>query len=141
MKSDPIKKDARHSRRKRLRLNRTCIVCGLSDPASLVITKRSLIEQHHLVGRVNEADLTVPLCRNHHAQLTAKYTDEGISMKPPETILHRLEVIARAIGVFFIYLGHHFKDWADSLAELIKGLDKTYPTWRAMPEAKPNDRK
>jgi hypothetical protein len=139
--NNPIGNDARGARRKRLILNRACIICGLSDPASLVITKRSLIEEHHLVGRVNESDLTVPLCRNHHAQLTAKYANDGISMNPPETMLHRLETVARTIGVVFEYLGHHFKDWADALARLIRGLDEKHPTWRTMPEAKPNERK
>ena len=40
------------------------MLCGESSPEALLVVERSLLEQHHVLGKVNAPELTVPLCHS-----------------------------------------------------------------------------
>jgi hypothetical protein len=121
-----------------------CLACGISEVHQLVPTGAKklnrkglrLLEQHHLVGKANHAKLAITLCRNHHAELTARNMDCGVSMKTPETILHMFIAIARGIAVFLRFWWEALEAWADSASKLLTALDDRCPVWRTLPEAK-----
>jgi|HubBroStandDraft_6_1064221.scaffolds.fasta_scaffold01398_6 hypothetical protein len=65
-----------------------CIICG--EPALKTVTAkfaethgipRSLIEQHHIVGKQRNSQLLVPLCLTHHWKVTVGLLQENISMR------------------------------------------------------------
>ena len=70
---------------------RVCFICGYEDPIALVAMRaadcqkssslRTLLEDHHVAGRRNDPKLTIPLCRNCHAELTEDLRCEDVSMK------------------------------------------------------------
>jgi len=146
MEEDPIKNDARRESRKRALPQSTCLFCGISDLPVLVVTAATqlnrkglkLLQKHHLFDRANDRDFTITLCLNHHAELTAKNLDDGVSTKKPETVLHQVIAIARALGVFFVDLGNRIVRLADWLMQLLGALDEKFPAWRSMREAKPH---
>lgn len=62
-----------------------CSVCGVTDPVMIVTGKtRTVIEQHHVAGRTAVPAVTVPLCRNHHAEQTERLRVLGVPMVYPE---------------------------------------------------------
>ena len=133
---DPIHDDARRtSRAKKLGPNAVCVRCGEPQWETLVPGNRSLLEAHHLVGRVNDADLTVPLCRNCHAILTEKLRQVGASMSKPLTLLDRIVAVLRCIGAFLGLIGAKLLQLADRLSRFMAALDKSAPEWRTMAEA------
>ena len=138
MEKDPIKNDARKAKREmRLGKDAKCAWCGISNLESLTLEKRSLIENHHVVGRANDADLVIPLCRNCHGVATEKSRQTGVSMKKPETVLHKTINVLRALGAFFSHLAQKCCEWASELSAFILALDKKHPDWAVIPEAQP----
>lgn len=146
MEEDPVRNDARRESRKRVLPQSKCLSCGISDLPVLAVTKPSqlnknglkLLQEHHLFHRTNDRDFTITLCLNHHAELTAKNLDHGVSTEKPETVLHQVIAIVRAWGVFFVDLGNRIVRLADWLLQLLAALDEKFPAWRSMPEAKPH---
>lgn len=133
---DPIRNDARRAnRQRRLGDDACCLNCGEAQMVTLVPTAKSLLEAHHVVGKANDAELTVPLCRNCHAKLTESLRETGASMAPPKTLLDRLVAVLRALAAFFRMLGEKCSEWAEKLAAFIRALDRHCAEWRTMPEA------
>jgi hypothetical protein len=133
--SNSAKASARAARRQREFDGQCCLVCRITDAVMLVATPRGkvprrFLEQHHVVGQVNDADATIPLCRNHHALATAAYMEAGAEMEEQPTLLHKIEMVLRSLGAYSQIMGVSFPRWADDLAELIEGLDEEYPDWR-----------
>jgi len=136
MEPDPIKTAARRAaRERRLGADASCALCGYAAPDALIAAARTLLEDHHAVGRANDGALTVPLCRNCHAELTEECRARGASMAKPRTLLDKLVAILRALGAFFRTLGEKFLEWAEQVARFLAGLDRECPEWREMPEA------
>ncbi len=146
MENHPIKNDARRESRSRVLPQKSCLFCGITDLTELVVTEPkqlnqrglSLLQEHHLFNRATDPNFTITLCRNHHAKLTARNLDYGVSTEAPETILDSFATIARALGVFFIVLGERIIQLADSVFNFMCALDRQCPDWRTMEEAKPN---
>jgi hypothetical protein len=133
---DPINNDARRTTRaQKLGADAVCVRCGEPQWETLIPGNRSLLEAHHLVGKANDADLTVPLCRNCHAILTEKLRQVGASMNNPLTLLDRIVAILRCIGAFLGSIGNKFLQWADQLTRFMAALDRNVAHWRTMPEA------
>ena len=131
-----MQNDARRARREQqLGPDAVCVLCGEADPHALTGVKRALIEQHHVVNRVNESTLTVPLCRNCHAKETEQLRAAGVPNHPAPTLLERLAGILRALGLFFRSLGDACVHYADLLLDLITGLDARFRSWRTMEAA------
>lgn len=136
IEGDPIKNDARRSKQeRRVGKGARCAQCGIGNFETLRPVKASLIESHHVVGRANDSDLVVPLCKNCHALATEKLAQVGASMNPPNTVLHKLVEVLKALGAFFTDLGGKCIEWSAEVARLITGLNNQHPTWVEMPEA------
>lgn len=145
MENDPIKNDARRTRRtthmtrgrSRVRAHEPlqCAICGCADFDALLLAKRSLLEAHHVAGAAHDDGLTIILCRNHHAIATELQRHVGADLHQQATMLERLIAVLRSIGSFLGQLGERLIQWAEQLARFIVGLDHTAPTWRGMPEA------
>lgn len=120
-----------------------CVLCGYAEPeglrrvpmGQLTKTVRSVIEEHHVVGRANDPTLTVPLCLRCHAESTEQLRRVEASMQPPRTLLDRLIAILRALAAFFMTLGKQFLNWASELAAFVQALDANCPKWRELEAA------
>ena len=133
---DPIANETRRAKRERvLGDDAACVLCGLAKMESLIAVHRNVLEAHHIVGRANDEELTVPLCRNCHAEITEGYRDAGVPLNRPPTLLHKLAAILRALGAMLIALGQKCAAWAEALINLIQRLDSALPTWRNWAEA------
>lgn len=89
---------------------------------------------HHVAGRRNDPDLTVPLCLNCHAEQTEAHRRVGLplrdSVDPPPTLLDRLAALLAGAGVFLTELGERMVAWADVLRQLVAALDQGAAGWR-----------
>lgn len=132
---DPIAAAARRAKREqRLGNDPACVLCGFTNIDALIPLGRNILEAHHIVGRANDDELTVPVCSNCHRVLTAGYLDAGVSLHRPPTLLHKLVAILRALGVMLLAIGNTCVEWADQLIALIARLDEKLPTWRVIEE-------
>ena len=132
---NPAQSTARHARRaRRLEGYTCCIICGFDDLSTLIMVDasrlpRSVLDDHHVVGRVN-SDATVPLCPRCHRLLTDGYLDEGISMLAQPTVLHRASAVFRSLAKFCAAFVPGLRQWADDIDALISYLDATCAEWR-----------
>lgn len=137
MEHDPLKSQFRREQREgRLGYGACCVLCGASDLRTLRFTKGKLFEKHHVVGIAHDRSLRVIICLNCHAKLTADLLDAGADMRKQATLLHRLAMILRALGSFFLALGKAFCQYANDILELATSLDENFKDWRHLPEAK-----
>jgi hypothetical protein len=137
MEHNPIQNDARRARRLRhLGHNNVCIFCGEFDPDALLRVRRSVLEEDHVVGRANDRDLTIVICRNCHAKKHARMRAAGVQLEqtPHRTVIDLLIAILGSLGVFFGVLAEALCEWADRLTALGRALDAKCPCWRALPE-------
>ena len=125
----------RKAREQRLGTDAVCMFCLHDQLEALIPVQRSLLEGHHVLGKVNAPDVVVPLCRNCHAKITEQLRRVGASMQESPTLMHRLLSILRALGTFLLELATTVFAVAEQLARFIGALDVRYPGWRAMPEA------
>lgn len=127
---------SRNSRRQRQFDGQCCVLCEESDPCVLIMMSRTklerLLEQHHVIGRINSTAATVPLCRNHHAKLTRDYMAAGASMFAQPTLLHRILMVLRSLAVFFPHLGIAVERLGEELETFIHLLDEHCPGWRSL---------
>lgn len=137
MTPDPIRADARRARRARLLgPGAACARCGVSTPETLIAVDRSILEAHHPCGRANDGGLTVPVCRNCHAELTEGQRAAGTSFSPPPTVLHQIAAALASFFAFLADLAERGMAWAAALAALSAELDGAYPAWRSLPSAR-----
>ncbi|GEM_PF-1447362 len=135
---DPLANETRRSKRELLLgENPTCLLCGIANVDALMPVPRSILEAHHVCGRANDGDLTVPLCRNCHAEVTEGYREAGVPLNRPPTLLHKLAAILRALGAFLSAVGRTCTSIAESLIALVARLDALFPIWRTWQEAAP----
>ncbi len=73
-----------------------CAICGESDP--------NVIEIHHMYGR-GYSNETIPLCKNHHAKITA------IQNKLPPKARSEVPFAAVSGAAFAIVFGEHLIDY------------------------------
>jgi hypothetical protein len=133
---DPIAAETRRAKRERvLGEDAACVMCGLGTIESLIAVDRNVLEAHHIVGRANDGDLTVPMCRNCHAEITERYRDAGVPLNRPPTLLHRLAAMLRAFGAMLIAIGQTCAGLAEKLIRLMTRLDNELPGWRTFEEA------
>src|SRR5688500_6013898 len=77
---DAVNNAARHSRRsRRLGPDARCLLCPQTDPRALSHYPRVVLEEHHVVARLNDNELTVVLCRSCHAIETDRQRDAGVA--------------------------------------------------------------
>lgn len=137
MEKHAFESDLRTTRRgDRLGAHPSCLLCGITTPEILVQAKRSLLEEHHVAGEVNDPTLTVLLCRNCHAEVTEGQRDAGVVLARDEGrhLLERVEAFLRGVGDFLVRLGQAACRLAEAIARLIRQLDLRLPDWRAIAE-------
>lgn len=116
LERDPIGNDARRAKRERtLGPDSMCLLCGYARPDGLRSVPRRLLEAHHVLGRANDAALTVLLCRNCHAEITEENQTHGVSMRPPVSTPARVVASLRALAILFRALSHSCARLADAL--------------------------
>ena len=134
---DPIRTDARRARRaRRFGPGAACARCGLATPEALIAADRSILEAHHACGRANDGGLTVPVCRNCHAELTEGQRAAGATFAAPPTVLHQIAAALASFFAFLADLAERGAAWASALAALSTELDGAYPAWRSLPSAR-----
>jgi len=104
-----------------------CILCPLNSPSA----ER---EEHHVVGRNNDADLTAPLCVAHHRELHERLRESGASMKAADNPLDWIISVLRALGTFLYSLADACFQWVEVLCGFRDQLDRHCPAWRQMPK-------
>jgi hypothetical protein len=132
---DPIGRDVRKLRRVRtLGDQPVCVLCGEQNPTALTRVGRSLLEDHHLAGRVNDDTLVAIVCRNCHAVLSEAQRDSGVDLRQDagRASLERLEAVLRGLADFFEQLVRSLRQWADEIARTVCLLDDDHPEWRSL---------
>lgn len=76
-----------------------CVICARTDPMLLRPMKKRLLEEHHVVGRSNDPDLTVAICFNCHADVTERLRQAGVSMDKQTDRLNFASHVFRAFSV------------------------------------------
>lgn len=132
---DPLQTEVRQQRRlERLGDNPRCLICGFGQAEALKEAKgkvrQHVLEEHHVVGRKNDPDLTVILCLNHHRVETEKCRRAGVTLDAPPTDLHRTLAQLRALSAFHASLGESCRTSAITIENHIDRLDQEYPAWR-----------
>lgn len=125
-----------HRLRQRLGPDARCLTCGTADPTVLMTPSRAFFERHHLLGKAHAPDLTVLVCRNCHAILSAHQGDDAVPLGPQSTLLERLAAILQALITFLKDLAEFLLALALRLVQFITGLDTHAPTWRNQPWAR-----
>jgi len=136
MSHDPLAPAGRKNRRRQLLgPDARCGGCGIANPTILNPPKRSLLEAHHPFGEAHAPDLTVPMCRNCHAVLSAYQVDEEVPLQPQSTLVERVKAILEALIALFKGAAELLVGLAVLLVRFIDGLDAEYPGWRTKPWA------
>src|SRR6266508_2794819 len=82
-----------------------CALCGEQDYRKLIQSKRSTLDKHHILGRKNDAELTIFLCRNCHAVYTESQIDAGVLCYPNGS-RNIVEIVADCIYALAVFLQH-----------------------------------
>ena len=136
MDRDPIKSAARDMRRHERHggSSSVCMLCGYPDLVALIRVspdwltahgcQRSLLEKHHLVGRKHDPELTVPLCRNCHAEATEGLLKAVVSMRPEPDPARRIALMLDALAVFREEEAEALRRWAELLRKIFQGRSR-----------------
>lgn len=123
----------RYRRNQRLGTDACCVVCGYRKPEGLKTGPAGLLHDHHVVGRVNDEDLTVRLCQNCHAEATEGHRDAGVELEAnDQDLLERVVSFLRGIADFLFRLAEAAWSLAQALSERLEALDAALPEWRAV---------
>jgi hypothetical protein len=121
---DPVRTALREARRQQ-RLGDcvdVCIICG--EPALRTVSNRfgeahgisrSLVEQHHVVGKQRDTKLVVPLCLTHHWKMTVRLREENVSMRREQDQRKFVAQCLRALIAFLRLLVPAMENWVDRL--------------------------
>jgi hypothetical protein len=136
----PIANDRRRARRRqKLPDDAACALCGWKTPDALLRVGRNLLERDHVDGDANNPELVVLLCPNCHAVRTEAQRRLGVDLRHDDsrTVIERLEAAHRSRASFDRLRADSDLKSADRLAALTEALDRRYPGWRQVPEARP----
>ena len=93
-----------------------------------------LLEEHHVAGRNNDAELVVVLCLNCHTKMSAGQHDVGVFTKTPApTALERHILALNSLALFFEELAKALYRWSEQLGHIVFTLDQYFPQWRTLP--------
>jgi hypothetical protein len=138
---DPIGNEVRRVQRKR-RIGRdaVCVLCGFADLAALMRVRRTLLEDHHVLGAAHAPAVTVALCRNCHAIESERLRDAGIPLgsDPQRSVVEVVEIVLRGLALFLRSLADALEQFADQLQVLVAGLDRHFPGWREIEKRRPD---
>jgi hypothetical protein len=120
MDNNPIKTAVRRTAREAREDQGICALCGRKDRLVHIPRKRRLIEDHHVSGRNHDSELTIPVCRHCHDQLTEGLLAAGVSMLFEPDPKVRVATILDADAVFF----EQFAKSQRRLSALLRGGSK-----------------
>jgi hypothetical protein len=93
-----------------------CFYCGYAEPVALLRVSRKVLDEHHLVGRNHDPNLTIIVCRNCHALRHEGLFDAGVELEVIADPVKRVAMMLRAEAV-------HLEAWAHSKREQANLLD------------------
>ena len=76
-----------------------CLYCGYAEIAPLRRVSRRILENHHLLGRNHDPNLTVPVCPNCHALQHERLLDASVDLRPEADPLRRVITMLYAEAV------------------------------------------
>jgi hypothetical protein len=119
------KRTARRGEKQRRRVppDAICVGCGETKPY--------LLEEHHVMGKAHEPDLTAPLCRNCHAKATEGQLREEVPLTATDNVFDCVAAIFDALAAFFRFLADSFNRLAGQVRSSMGRLDAECPEWRA----------
>ncbi len=79
--------------------NRVCFYCGCTELVALRRVSRKLLEEHHFLGRNDDPDSTIWLCRNCHALAHENLLDAGVDLQATADPIQRIARTLRAEAV------------------------------------------
>jgi hypothetical protein len=106
-----------------------CLLCPFGDASVMR-------EEHHVVGRNNDSDLTAGLCTPDHREQHEQLRESGASMRIADNRLDWMISVLRALGTFLHGLAEACFRWVEVLCGLRDDLDRYCPTWRQIPKRK-----
>lgn len=136
MTPDPIATAARRAKRiNRLHGATACLACGITDAHVLTPTPGGdvpqLLEEHHLLGRKNDADFVVALCQNCHALHHEGLRQVGVDVgRRHDNPLDAVIAFMQSIGTLLRLLVDRWHDMIDRLSQLRDSLDREHAGWR-----------
>jgi hypothetical protein len=89
-----------------------CFYCGFPEPVALRRASRRFLEEHHLVGRNHDPNLTIFVCRNCHAIAHEKLLDEGVDLGSTVSPAKRVAMMLRAEAVHYELLARTRREQA-----------------------------
>ena len=119
------KRTARRGEKQRRRVppGDVCCFCGEDDPR--------VLQQHHVMGRAHEPDVTVTSCLNDHAKATDGKLREEVPLSATDNVFDRVAAIFDALAAFFRFLAESLNRLAVQMRSSIGKLDAQHPEWRA----------
>ena len=117
----PSQNPARAARRKtelreRLGSERpVCMFCGCAEPVVLRSVSRQFLEEHHLLGRNHDPNLTAFVCLNCHALAHEALLNAGVDLQPESDPVKRVIQMLRAESVLFEMLSRTKQQQAEWL--------------------------
>lgn len=78
-----------------------CMFCGCAEPAVLRRVSRKFLEEHHLLGRNHDPNLTAFACLNCHVLAHEGLLDAGVDLRPESNPVKRVATMLRAEAVLF----------------------------------------
>jgi hypothetical protein len=114
----------------------SCELCGESDPEALTRCNRTIIEENHVGGISNDAELTQILCLNCHRKVTELQREFGVELcHYPRNLVERMRNVLKGLAASRIAEAERFLDWDAEIEKLTRALDEKFPDWRKLPEA------
>jgi hypothetical protein len=135
---DAIANAARRARRRaRVPEGAVCLMCGEPDLGVLRAVDRSLLDNHHVAGIANIADLTVWLCPTCHRKLHVRLLDKGLDFRDsdPRLLLNVVVYVLEGAGALFAQMAEYFEILAKAVRAQIAALDARFDEWRQLPES------
>jgi hypothetical protein len=132
MDRDPIKSQARRSRRRRqFPPNAACVDCGECTPEVLARMNRSMLEADHPLGEAIAPGVVLPRCGNCHALNTERQRSAGVELERERLTdgLRRAIAWLTAVALCFEQLAKSALDIAEQLRRLLAFLDARMPGW------------
>jgi hypothetical protein len=121
---NPIKTDIRRKRRQERfgSLEPCCVLCGYGRDALETLTpvtvgwlKSHGIEMHHVVEKARDDNFIVPLCLNHHREVTEALARVGISRDTTSDKSEWVAQMLEGLASFLEYVIDALRRWAKIL--------------------------
>lgn len=127
-------------REQRLGRDAVCVWCGVRDLEALrevpkesslaAVIRKSIMEEHHVLGRANDPDLKIILCLSCHAIASESQRREVVPLKPQKNALDHIIASHKANACFLRDYAIAEDRKVEELEALAGFLDSEYLDWR-----------